>query len=132
SRQLYELTSSNDDINNQLSRLRPGDELQFGFDENNDLIQLKRKISAYETFSVTRSESGYTSEFDKKDIFYQYNYAVAEITSNFWHAVVSAGLSANQIVELAGIFGWDVYFALDISSGDTFKQLYQEKVVECA
>ncbi|MBY7898397.1 peptidoglycan DD-metalloendopeptidase family protein [Vibrio fluvialis] len=130
SRQLYELTSSNDDINNQLSRLRPGDELQFGFDENNDLIQLKRKISAYETFSVTRSESGYTSDFDKKDIFYQYNYAEAEITSNFWNAAVSAGLSANQIMELAGIFGWDVDFALDIRSGDTFKLLYQEKVVE--
>lgn len=33
-------------------------------------------------------------------------------------------------MELAGIFGWDVDFALDIRSGDTFKLLYQEKVVE--
>jgi murein DD-endopeptidase MepM/ murein hydrolase activator NlpD len=33
-------------------------------------------------------------------------------------------------MELAGIFGWDIDFALDIRSGDSFKMLYQEKVVE--
>ncbi len=129
-RQLYALTSSNSEINHQLSRLRPGDELQFGFDENNDLIQLKRKLSAYETFSITKAESGYTSAFDKKEIFYQYNYAEADISSNFWNAAMGAGLTANQIMELAGIFGWDIDFALDIRAGDNFKLLYQEKVVE--
>lgn len=129
-RQLHSLTSSNDEINNQLSRLRPGDELQFGFNDNNELVQLKRKLSAYETFVITQSENGYTSEIDKKEVFYQYNYAEAEITSNFWNAAMSAGLSANQIMELAGIFGWDIDFALDIRSGDSFKLLYQEKIVE--
>ncbi len=44
-RQLYNLTSSNDDINKQLSRLRPGDELQFGFNEDNELVQLKRQLT---------------------------------------------------------------------------------------
>ncbi|GAL26361.1 peptidase M23/M37 family [Vibrio variabilis] len=39
-------------------------------------------------------------------------------------------MTANQIMELAGIFGWDIDFALDIRSGDYFKLLYQEKVVE--
>lgn len=130
-RQLYNLTSSNDDINQQLSRLRPGDELQFGFNENNQLIQLKRKLNAYETFVITKSDGNqYTSEIDKKEVFYQYNYAEAEITSNFWNAAVTAGLSANQIMELAGIFGWDIDFALDIRSGDSFKLLFQEKIVE--
>jgi len=130
SRQLYNLTSSNDDIHTQLSRLNPGDELQFGFNENNELIQLKRILSAYETFIATKSEDTYTSQLDKKDVFYQYNYAEAEISSNFWNAAVSAGLTPNQIMELAGIFGWDIDFALDIRSGDSFKLLYQEKIVE--
>jgi len=129
-RQLYNLTSSNEDINQQLSRLRPGDELQFGFNEENELIQLKRPLSAYETFIITKSDDSYSSELHKKEVFYQYNYAEAEITSNFWNAAVSAGLSPNQIMELAGIFGWDIDFALDIRSGDTFKLLYQEKIVE--
>lgn len=129
-RLLYQLTATNRDIDSQLSRLKPGDELQFGFDENNELVQLNRIISAFETFRITKSGDGFTSEFDKKELMFQYNYAEAIITSNFWNAGISAGLTANQIMELAGIFGWDVDFALDIREGDQFKLLFQEKVVE--
>lgn len=129
-RLLYELTSSDVEINKQLSQLRPGDELQFGFDERNQLVQLKRKISAYESFNITRTPTGFTAKFEKKELIYQYNYAQAEISSNFWNAAITAGLSANQIMELAGIFGWDIDFALDIRAGDTFQLLFQEKVLE--
>ncbi|OAJ96029.1 peptidoglycan DD-metalloendopeptidase family protein [Vibrio bivalvicida] len=130
SRLLYQLTSTNKDIQRQLTRVRPGDSFQLGFDENNQLIQLKRVISPYETFLVTKSDSGYSSTIDKKEVHFQYNYAEADITSNFWNAGVNAGLTPNQIMELAGIFGWDIDFALDIRGGDHFKILYQEKVVE--
>jgi len=130
SRLLYELTSTNKDIERQLTRVRPGDSFQFGFDADNQLIQIKRQLSPYEAFLVTKSENGYTSTIDKKDVHFQYNYAEAKITSNFWNAGMSAGLTANQIMELAGIFGWDIDFALDIRNGDNFKILYQEKVVE--
>ncbi|WP_394247711.1 peptidoglycan DD-metalloendopeptidase family protein [Vibrio profundi] len=129
-RLLHNLVNTNKDTKDQLSRLRPGDVLQFGFDENNDLIQLKRQLSAFETFRITKSGDKFTSEFDKKEVNYQYNYAQADITSNFWNAGINAGLTANQIMELAGIFGWDIDFALDIRAKDNFKILYQEKVVE--
>lgn len=33
-------------------------------------------------------------------------------------------------MELAGIFGWDIDFALDIRKNDSFRVLYQEEVVE--
>ncbi|EGU47812.1 membrane protein [Vibrio orientalis CIP 102891 = ATCC 33934] len=130
SRLLYELTSTNKDIERQLTRVRPGDSFQFGFDADNQLIQIKRQLSPYEAFLVTKSDNGYTSTIDKKDVHFQYNYAEAKITSNFWNAGTNAGLTANQIMELAGIFGWDIDFALDIRNGDNFRILYQEKVVE--
>ncbi|WPC73649.1 peptidoglycan DD-metalloendopeptidase family protein [Vibrio porteresiae] len=129
-RDLYVLTSSNDEIERQLTRLKPGDELLFGFNDEQDLVQLRRKISSYESFVVTRSDNGFTSKFETKEVYFQYNYAEATITSNFWNAATGAGLTANQIMQLAGIFGWDIDFALDIRSGDNFKILYQEKVVE--
>ncbi|NVD05736.1 peptidase M23 [Vibrio sp. JPW-9-11-11] len=130
SRLLYQLTSTSKDIERQLTRVRPGDTFLLGFDEDNQLVQIKRQISPYETFLITKSSQGYTSSVDKKEVNYQYNYAEATISSNFWNAAVSAGLTPNQIMELAGIFGWDIDFALDIRSGDNFKILYQEKVVE--
>lgn len=130
SRLLYDLTTTSKEIKQQLTRVRPGDSFQFGFDTGDQLVQIKRQLNAYETFLITRSETGFTSQLDKKEVHYQYNYAEADITSNFWNAGVGAGLTANQIMELAGIFGWDIDFALDIRKGDHFEILYQERVVE--
>ena len=129
-RLLHELITSDKEIKQQLTRLRPGDRLQFGFDENNDFIQLKRTLNAFETFRIKLQGSKYISEVDKKEVDYQFNYAEATIKSNFWNAGISSGLNANQIMELAGIFGWDIDFALDIRKNDTFRVLYQEEVVE--
>ena len=130
SRLLYDLTTTSKEIKQQLTRVRPGDSFQFGFDTDDQLVQIKRQLNAYETFLITRSETGFTSQLDKKEVHYRYNYAEADITSNFWNAGVGAGLTANQIMELAGIFGWDIDFALDIRKGDHFEILYQERVVE--
>lgn len=130
SRLLYQLTTTNKEIERQLTKLRPGDVLQFGFDANDDLIQIKRQLSAYETYLITKKGDVFVDEIDQKEVVHQYNYAEASITSNFWNAAITAGLTANQIMELAGIFGWDIDFALDIRTGDSFKILYQEKIVE--
>jgi murein DD-endopeptidase MepM/ murein hydrolase activator NlpD len=127
---LHELVSSDKEVEEQLTRLRPGDSLQFGFDEGNDLVQLRRTLSAFETFRIKLHNGKYVSEIDKKEVDYQYNFAEATITSNFWNAGISSGLNGNQIMELAGIFSWDIDFALDIRKNDTFRVLYQEEVVE--
>ncbi|EPN4952777.1 peptidoglycan DD-metalloendopeptidase family protein [Vibrio diabolicus] len=129
-RLLHDLVSSDKEVEKQLTRLRPGDRLQFGFDENNDLVQLRRTLSAFETFRITLKDGKYVSEVDKKEVDFQYNYAEATIKSNFWNAGISSGLNGNQIMELAGIFGWDIDFALDIRKNDSFRVLYQEEVVE--
>ncbi|EIL8372776.1 peptidoglycan DD-metalloendopeptidase family protein [Vibrio alginolyticus] len=129
-RLLHELVSSDKEVEKQLTRLRPDDRLQFGFDENNDLVQLRRTLSAFETFRITLKDGKYVSEVDKKEVDFQYNYAEATIKSNFWNAGISSGLNGNQIMELAGIFGWDIDFALDIRKNDSFRVLYQEEVVE--
>ncbi|ROV60922.1 peptidase M23 [Vibrio ponticus] len=130
SRLLYNLTNSGKEIKDQLTKLRPGDVLQFGFDVNDELVQIKRPMNAYEAYVITKQNNGYQGSIESKEVNYQYNYAEASISSNFWNAAITAGLNANQIMELAGIFGWDIDFALDIRSGDSFKILYQEKIVE--
>lgn len=129
-RLLHQLVNSNDDINKQLSRLRPNDELHFGFDAEDQLVQIKRRLSAYETFVVKREESGFTSSIEKKQVNTQLNYAEANISSSFWNAAIDAKLTPNQIMSVAGIFGWDIDFALDIRPNDSFKVLYEENIVE--
>lgn len=127
---LHKLISSDKEINNQLSRLKVGEELFFGFDENHDLLQIKRVITPFETFRISKTGESYKGSFETKTVNIQYNYTEAEISSNFWNAAITSNLTPNQIMELAGIFGWDIDFALDIREGDQFKVLYEEKVVE--
>ncbi|GLT16038.1 peptidoglycan DD-metalloendopeptidase family protein [Vibrio algivorus] len=127
---LYQLVSSNEEIENQLSRLRPGDKLIFGFNENHEFTQLIRPISAYQSFRISKTKDGFRSHIEKKEINKHFNHAEATITSNFWNAAVTSGLTPNQIMSLAGIFGWDIDFALDIRSGDNFKVLFEEQFVE--
>ncbi|PQJ89998.1 peptidase M23 [Aliivibrio sifiae] len=129
-RQLYNLTSSDKEIETQLTRLRPGDKLKFGFNQDQEIIQLIRPISKFETYRINKIGDNYLGLFEKQEIETQLNYTKATITSNFWNASIGASLNANQIMELAGIFGWDIDFALDIREGDNFKVLYEEKYVE--
>ncbi len=65
-RLLHELITSDKEIKQQLSRLRPGDKLKFGFDENNDFVQLQRTLNAFETFRIKLQGNKYVSEIDKK------------------------------------------------------------------
>jgi len=127
---LHELISSHKEINNQLSRLRVGDELSFGFNSTHELLQIKRVITPFKTFRISKTANGFKGAFEQKTVNIQYNYTEAKITSNFWNAALSANLTPNQIMELAGIFGWDIDFSLDIRTGDSFKVLYEEKIVE--
>ncbi|AUI86868.1 peptidase M23 [Vibrio azureus] len=129
-RLLQELLSSNKKIKERLTRLQPGDALHFGLDENNQFVHLKLPLSTFETFYVEKQGDKYLTGVDKKQVDHQLNYAEATIKSNFWNAGIASGLNANQIMELAGIFGWDIDFALDIRKDDSFRVLYQEEVVE--
>ncbi|MDP5254036.1 MULTISPECIES: peptidoglycan DD-metalloendopeptidase family protein [unclassified Vibrio] len=127
---LYRIMNSSQEIKSQLSNLRPGDKLAFGFDQEKQLTELRRGLNQFETFVVVKGEQGYQSRTDKKHIDYQYNYTEATITSNFWNAAISANLTPNQIMAIAGMFGWDIDFALDIRQQDSFKVLYQDMIVE--
>ena len=129
-RLLYQLVSTNKEIEKQLTRLRPGDKLIFGFNEDHEFTQLIRPISAYESFRISKVKDEFRSHIEKKEIKKHFNHSEATITSNFWNAAVTSGLTPNQIMSLAGIFGWDIDFALDIRSGDHFEVLFEEQYVE--
>ncbi|MGF1738236.1 peptidoglycan DD-metalloendopeptidase family protein [Photobacterium satsumensis] len=126
---LYRLVNA-DEGTKTLTTLRPGDKLRFGFDEDNQLVQLIQPKSATDSLVITRTADTFYSNKESKDVDLQLNFAQAVITSSFWNAADKAGLTANQIMEIAGIFGWDIDFALDIRSGDTFSVLFEERLVE--
>ena len=114
-----------------LTRLFPGEQLEFGLDAEGELQELRYALNHLSTLRISRNAEGhYIAEELKKEVELRSQFASAEIRSNFWSAGIAAGLSEAQIMSLAGIFGWDIDFGLDIRAGDSFSVLYETQYVD--
>jgi len=114
-----------------LTRLFPGEKLEFGFDEQGELQALHYAIDRLKTLQIARVDNGRFEAIEvKKPVEQRQQFAQADIRSSFWNAGLQAGLSEGQIMLLAGIFGWDIDFALDLRAGDSFSVLINADYVE--
>lgn len=114
-----------------LTRLFPGEKLEFGLDDQGELQQLRYAMDRLTTLQISRQDNGRFNVAEvKKTIEQRQQFATAEIRSSFWNAGLNAGLSEAQIMLLAGIFGWDIDFALDIRAGDSFSVIFNAEYVE--
>lgn len=114
----------------KLLKMMPGEFLNFSFDERGKLNTLTYEFSDTETLVIQRkTDDEYISTIDRAEVYTKVHFAQGEITSSFWNAGLKAGMSDNKIMELADIFGWDIDFAMEIRSGDTFNVMYEERFV---
>ncbi len=112
-----------------LSRLRIGETVAVAVGEEGRLTKVKYSPSPTETYLYEYGDS--TDSFQG-----QYLVETPEsipkvregrINSSLYADAAAVGLSQAQIMELAGIFGWDIDFALDLRAGDRFSVLYDEQ-----
>jgi len=109
-----------------LKRLMPGQQFEFGV-SNGKLQQLVYKIDDLNTLRVNRDTDGnFSVTTDTRQMEVRVTNTTGVIDSSLFLAGQAAGLSDNLIMELAGIFGWDIDFVLDIRSGDHFTLVYEE------
>nr|WP_127346544.1 peptidoglycan DD-metalloendopeptidase family protein [Pseudidiomarina mangrovi] len=127
--QLYVLTRDAQ-AEKMLRRIHPGETLRFARDDNGELAQLTYQLSATETLVVSKEGERYRSDIETKTIESRPSFAFAKITSNFWNAGLEAGLTSQQIMSVADMFGWDIDFALDIREGDEFSLLFERNYVD--
>lgn len=114
-----------------LLKMMPGQQLQLRIGQNHQLLELRYPTSATDTLVLAfDAEQQFIASTESKPVEVRLDYAQGEITSNFWNAGVQAGLSDNQIMSLAAIFGWDIDFALGIRAGDHFNVIFEEKYIE--
>lgn len=119
------------DTTKTLTRLFPGETLEFGLNEQGELTELRYAINKLKTLRISRDPAGeFIAQELEKTVEHRQQFASAEIKSSFWSAGIEAGLSEAQIMNLAGIFGWDIDFGLDLRAGDSFSVLYQTNYVD--
>lgn len=130
SRDVHAVVDPNPDAKSQLARIRPGQEIRFGFDSEGALQELRYQRSALEQLVVQRGSEGFSATVETREPEIMSVYREGIINSSLFSSGADAEMPHQVILDLATIFGWDIDFALDIRQGDYFTVTYEEKMVE--
>ena len=114
----------------ELTKIHPGRTLSFAIDDNGELQALRYRENRLNSITYTRNDKGFDFQNEKRKPDAYLAYRNATIDSSLFDAGTDAGMSANLIMELANIFGWDIDFALDIRKGDHFNLLFEEQFLD--
>ena len=109
-----------------LKKIYPGQTLRLLTDDEQGLVTLSYPIDKLSTLEVNRTGDDFEISTTHRTPEHHEVSASATIESSLFLAAHNAGLSDTVTMELAGIFGWDIDFALDIRKGDQFTVLYEE------
>ncbi|MDQ2070571.1 peptidoglycan DD-metalloendopeptidase family protein [Natronospira bacteriovora] len=109
-----------------LARLRPGDRIQVSDDGSGNVLALSRQIDPDRILHVRRGERGFEKHIETLPLQLRVNFASGTINRSLYQDARAAGLSNNLIMNLAGVFQWDIDFVLDIREGDEFVVIYEE------
>jgi murein DD-endopeptidase MepM/ murein hydrolase activator NlpD len=124
-RQLHDILATGG-IAKKLTRIYPGQTLRMRTTDEDGLLELLYEIDALNQVQVTRTETGYEPQLLVRVPDREIRRAAANIDSSLFLAAQKAKLPETVTMELAGIFGWDIDFALDIRKGDQFAVVYEE------
>ncbi len=114
-----------DEARKRFRRLKPGDEFLITHDQG-DLVSMYSNLDLTSALKIERGESGFTAEVIERPIEKRKRLAYGSIESSLFESAAAAGLSDRVIMNIAGIFAWDVDFVLDIRSGDNYYVQYEE------
>ncbi len=118
-------------ITSTLKSLHPGQIFRFQLDKSGQLQALEYEINRLESLIVSRlPEGGFEARAVQHALDKRIGYSEGTINSSLFEAGKQAGMTDALIMELVGIFGWDIDFALDIRSGDHFSLLFEEQYLE--
>jgi len=113
-----------------LKNIKPGEMLEFSSNDESKLVGLGYQTDVTHTLRITLTEQGFSANEEIRTPEIRLSHASETINNSLFLSGQDAGLNDNMIMELAGIFGWDIDFALDIRKGDSFTVLYEEKYLD--
>ncbi len=109
-----------------LKSIRQGEKFDFIFKENK-LTKLLYHPDITQTYSFSKDSSGkFTSKLNTNPLDATPVYREGVIESSLFVAAANSNIPVNIIMNMVGIFGWDIDFSLDIRKGDHFKIIYNE------
>ncbi|QIR15265.1 peptidoglycan DD-metalloendopeptidase family protein [Shewanella aestuarii] len=113
-----------------LLKIIPGEEIAIRKTDDGNLAELSYRMDKISTLVITKQNDKYQETVTKKELETRQSFITANIKTSFWNAAIDAGLSANHIMQLANVFGWDIDFALDIRKNDHFSLLFEQEFAD--
>jgi murein DD-endopeptidase MepM/ murein hydrolase activator NlpD len=109
-----------------LTKVLPGDEFLIEHDEGS-LVSLYHELDLTTALSIRQEDTGFFSaEIVDRPIEIKRRLAYGRIETSLFESAIAAGLPDKLVMNLAGIFAWDVDFVLDIRGGDHYYILFEE------
>lgn len=110
-------------------KIYPGQKLHFTFGGDGiDKLELEKSIT--KSLILQKDNDTFIVDEADRELDRISQVATGTINQSLFLAGQDAGMSDGLIMDLAGIFGWDVDFALDIREGDSFTVVYEELYLE--
>ena len=114
-----------DEARARFRKIKPGDEFEITHDEG-QLVSMYSQLDLTTALQIARGENGYTAEIVERPIEKRKRMAYGVIESSLYESAAAAGLSDKVIMNVAGIFAWDIDFVLDIRRGDNYYIQWEE------
>lgn len=115
-------------IADQLSRIRPGDQIGLRRDPSGALTGLQLNNDQGERFLIEIDATGSSRARPLGgNVELRVRVASGQIEGSLFGAAEQAGLSDPMILQLAKVFAYDVDFAQDLRVGDAFSLVLQER-----
>ncbi|MFQ6006792.1 MAG: peptidoglycan DD-metalloendopeptidase family protein [Woeseia sp.] len=106
-------------------RLQPGEEFEIKHDKGK-IQSIYRKIDLTTALVISKADLGFVARIVDRPIDVRRRLAHGRIDSSLFESAASAGMPDKLIMNLAGIFAWDIDFVLDIRKGDDYYILFEE------
>lgn len=114
-----------DEAKQRFRKIKPGDRFTVTHD-NGQLISMYSELGLTSALKIERQESRFVASIIERPVEFRKRYAYGVISSSLFESGAEAGLSDKIIMNIAGIFAWDIDFVLDIRKGDNYYIQYEE------
>ena len=114
-----------DEARQRFRKIKPGDVFEITHD-NGQLVSIYSELDLTSALRIDRQESGFAASIIERPVEIRKRLAYGVISTSLFESAVEASLSDKVIMNIAGIFAWDVDFVLDIREGDNYYVQFEE------
>ena len=114
-----------DEARTRFRKIKPGDVFEITHDDGK-LVSMYLALDLTSALVIDRDDSGYAASIIERPIEYRKRMAYGVIDTSLFESGAAAGLSDKLIMNIAGIFAWDVDFVLDIRVDDNYYVQWEE------